>query len=335
MLPEAPPSADAGPALRDSSGRGVHYLRISVTGNCSMRCGYCRPGVDANQPEPGRLNAGEIRFLVDHLHRRGGLRKVRLTGGEPTTRRDLPELVRAVRDAGVEEVAITTNGLTLERDAARLAAAGLFRLNVSLDTLDAGRFATLTGVDGLARVLRGIEAARAELPGPVKLNAVVIAGHNDGDDLLGLARYAAERGLALRFIELMPMGPLAGAWAGRYVPAAAMKATLRAAGVGLEALPETADAARRFRAELPGGGVADLGFITPMSCNFCSACDRLRVSADGDLHPCLMDAPRGNAAEALRRRDADGLDRLLEAAFAIKAAEHPEAGPAVMTRMGG
>ena len=336
-----PPVADAGPGLRDGSGRGVHYLRLSVTGNCSMRCGYCRPGVDANRPEPHRLDAGGVRFLVGHLHRRSGLRKVRLTGGEPTTRRDLPGLVRAAREAGVEEVAVTTNGLTLERDAPRLADAGLSRANVSLDTLDAGRFEALTGVDGLRRVLRGIEAARGVLPGGVKLNAVVIAGHNDGGDLLALAKWAAERSLPLRFIELMPMGPLAGAWAGRYVPAAAMKATLRAAGVTLEALPETADAARRFRATLPGppggaaGAVAELGFITPMSCNFCGSCDRLRVSADGDLHPCLMDEPRGNVADAVRRRDPEALDRLLAAAFERKAAEHPPAGPAVMTRMGG
>ena len=336
----ATPVPDAGPGLRDGSGRSVHYLRLSVTGNCSMRCGYCRPEVDANRPEPGRLDAGGIRFLVRHLHGRFGLRKVRLTGGEPTTRRDLPELVAAVRGAGVDEVAITTNGLTLPRDARRLADAGLSRANVSLDTLDAGRFEKLTGVDGLGRVLRGIDAARDALPGGVKLNAVVIAGHNDGDDLLALARYAAARGLPLRFIELMPMGPLAGAWAGRYVPASAMKATLRAAGVRLEALPETADAARRFRAVLPAApgeaaGVADLGFITPMSCNFCAGCDRLRVSADGDLHPCLMDDARGNVADAIRRRDAAEIDRLLAAAFGEKAAEHPAAGPAIMTRMGG
>ena len=334
------PVPDAGPALRDAAGRSVHYLRLSVTGNCSMRCGYCRPGVDANRPEPGRLDADGIRFLVGHLHGRFGLRKVRLTGGEPTTRRDLPALVAAVRDGGVDEVAITTNGLTLTRDARRLADAGLSRANVSLDTLDAGRFETLTGVNGLERVLRGIDAAQEELPGGVKLNAVVIAGHNDGDDLLALARYAAGRDLPLRFIELMPMGPLAGAWAGRYVPAAAMKATLRAAGVRLDALPETADAARRFRAELPAApgetaAVAELGFITPMSCNFCAACDRLRVSADGDLHPCLMDAARGNVAGAIRNRDAAEVDRLLAAAFDQKAAEHPAAGPAIMTRMGG
>ena len=331
---EAPP-ADARPALRDRSGRGVHYLRLSVTGNCPMRCGYCRPGFDSNRPEPDRLDPGGVGFLVGHLHRRSGLRKVRLTGGEPTTRRDLPALVAAVREAGVEEVAVTTNGLTLARDAERLADAGLRRVNVSLDTLDAGRFAELTGVDGLGRVLRGIEAAREVLPGGVKLNAVVIAGHNDGADLLELAGWAAERALPLRFIELMPMGPLAGVWSGRYVPAAAVKATLRAAGVELTALPETADAARCFRAILPGGAVAELGFITAMSCNFCGSCDRLRVSADGDLHPCLMDESRGNVADAVRRRDADELDRLLAAAFVAKAAEHPAAGPAVMTRMGG
>lgn len=330
-----PVSPDADPALRDRSGRGVGYLRLSVTGNCSMRCGYCRPAVDANRPEPHRLEAGDVAFLVGHLHGRFGLRKVRLTGGEPTTRPDLPELVKAVRAAGVEEVAITTNGLTLERDARRLADAGLTRANVSLDTLDAGRFAELTGVAGLERVLRGVEAARSVFPGGVKLNAVVIKGHNDGDDLLQLAAWAAERGLALRFIELMPMGPLAGAWAGRYVPAAAMKQTLRAAGVSLEAEPEAADAARRFRALLPGGARADLGFITPMSCNFCERCDRLRVSADGDLHPCLMDEARGNIGQAVRERNAGEIDRLLAAAFERKAAEHPEAGPAIMTRMGG
>ncbi|MEM8782102.1 MAG: radical SAM protein [Planctomycetota bacterium] len=319
--------------------RGIGYLRLSVTRGCSMRCTYCRPDFDRGH-EPAAFDADDFGFLARHLHRRFGLRKVRITGGEPTTRRDLPQIVSTLRGVGVSDLAMTTNALTLKRDAATLRRAGLRRLNVSLDSLDPRRFAELTGVDGLARVLSGIDAARSAGFASIKLNTVVVAGQNEEDlpDLLG---YAADWGVPIRFIELMPMGPLADAWERRYVPAARMRSAM--AGVVARWVPDVArveaasatDAARMWTAELRDGRSARVGFITPMSEHFCDTCDRLRVTANGDVYPCLMDAPRGNLRDAVQGRDGVGIDAALRAAYAQKQPVHPPTAPGIMTHLGG
>ncbi len=301
-----------------------------------MRCTYCRPEFDFGA-DPPALDRGDLVFLVGHLHGRFGLRKLRLTGGEPTTRRDLPEIVDAVAGLGVKDVAMTTNGLTLTRQARTLHNAGLRRVNVSVDTLDAHRFTALTGVDGVDRVLAGIDAALAAGLA-VKLNAVVVRGQNEVD-LMALLRYAASMNLTLRLIELMPMGPLASAWGRRYVSEAQMRNQLERDGVRrfvpLPGQSHRSDAARLYRAELDDGGTATVGFITPMSEHFCDDCDRLRLTADGEVYPCLMDAPRGNVTDAVRRRDPGAIDAVLNDAYGQKADAHPPTGPAIMTHLGG
>ena len=304
-----------------------------------MRCTYCRPAKLENPRGEERLSPEEIEGLVRHLVERHGLRKVRLTGGDPTSRGELTEIIRRVAEVpGVKDLAMTTNGLTLPRRASEYAAAGLGRVNISLDTLDRRRFAKLTGVDGLGRVLEGIDAALEAGLWPIKLNTVVVRGQNE-QDLPDLVRFAAERGLEARFIELMPMGPLADRWRERYVPEARMRRRLDGAIVSWRALEQGHDAARRYRVVLDdawGGREATIGFITPMSCNFCSDCDRIRVAADGTLYPCLMDRPAGSLRPALRSGlDPDRLDGLLAAGLARKAPEHPHDGFAVMTHIGG
>ncbi len=330
------PRASSRGFVRDGSGRGIGYLRLSLTRNCAMRCTYCRPGFVTNAPEPDAMGVDEIEALVRHLVERHGVHKVRLTGGDPTSRADLLAIVeRIAAIGGVEDLAMTTHGLTLARDAQRLRSAGLKRVNVSLDTLDAQRYERLTGVDGLPRVLEGIDAAVEAGLAPVKLNAVVVRGRNEGD-LLSLVHYAAERGVGLRFIELMPMGPLAERWRERYVTAAQMRAALEPALGVWERLPQGSESATRYRVTLADKRVTTIGFITPMSCNFCAGCDRLRIAADGSVYPCLMDRPAGNVRPALRPTlDADAFDAVLRRAYTAKRPEHPHDGAAIMTHVGG
>lgn len=322
--------------LADTHGRRIGYLRLSLTKACSMRCTYCRPEWVRNTRGETLLSVDEIDQLVRHLASRHGLRKVRLTGGDPTSRGELTEIIdRVAAVRGVHDLAMTTNGLTLERRAREYAAAGLRRVNISLDSLHRERFAALTGVDGLPRVLRGIDAAIDAGLWPVRLNTVVVRGHNE-QDLPSLVRFAAERELDIRFIELMPMGPLAPRWSDRFVPESRMRIILNSCVVDWAPIEQGHDAARRYRALLDDGREVVVGFITPMSCNFCAACNRVRIAADGALYPCLMDEPVGSILPALRPAfDGDLLDALLLQGLEHKRAEHPHDGHGVMTHIGG
>ncbi len=274
--------------------------------------------------------------MVRHLVTEHGLTKVRLTGGDPTARADLLDIIRQVsRIQGVGDLAMTTNGLTLARHAADYAAAGLGRVNISLDSLDRKRFADMTGVDGMDRVIAGIDTALIAGLTPVKINTVVLRDGNLAD-LPALVDFAASRQVEVRFIELMPMGPLGDQWADRYVPASVMRNRLESVVHCWEPLPQGSDSALRYRVTLRDGRSACIGFITPMSCNFCSACNRLRITSDGSVYPCLMDQPRGSIMHAVRPRlDTQRFDRVLEQALQDKAPEHPTTGFAVMTQIGG
>ena len=257
--------------LADPSGRQVRYLRLSLTKQCSMRCVYCRPDWLTAVRGESSLTPVEIESLVRHLVRHHGLTKVRLTGGDPTARGDLLEIIRRVASIpGVHDLAMTTNGLTLAHAAGAYAQAGLGRINVSLDSLDPIRFARITGVDGLSRVLEGIEAALAAGLAPLKLNTVVLRGEND-HELPQLVSFAADRGLTIRFIELMPMGPLAKQWAQRYVPADDMRRVLDGIVRSWTTLPQGESSATRYRLQLYDGREVTVGLITPMSCPFCSS----------------------------------------------------------------
>jgi len=322
--------------LADAHGRQVGYLRLSLTPACPMRCTYCRPRVITDMPGEQRMSADTIEQMIRHLATRWGLRKVRLTGGEPTVRRDLFEIIeRLSRIGGLDDLAMTTNGLTLPQHAAAFRRAGLHRLNISLDSLRPDTFERMTGVKGPKRVIAGIHAAMEAGLQPIRLNTVVLAGENDSE-LPELVRFAAARGLEIRFIELMPMGPLAGEWAERYVPESTMRDRLDPIIRRWQPLDQGHDSARRFAVDLNDGHQAMIGFITPMSCNFCAACNRLRLTASGDVYPCLMDRPRGNVMPALMPRfDTDRFDQLLRDALKSKASEHPVAGFTTMTVLGG
>lgn len=322
--------------LQDHHQRRIGYLRLSITKACAMRCRYCRPATLGHTRDPDQLTPAQLETLVRHLVERHGLHKVRLTGGDPTSRPELVEIIQRIAAIpGIRDLAMTTNGLTLASRAKDYAAAGLRRLNISLDTLDPARFTEVTGIDALDRVLEGISAAQTAGLGPIKLNTVVLKDANE-HHLIDLIRFAIDRGVEPRFIELMPMGPLADQWTQNYVSAARMRANLSPHVTSWEELPQHHDAARRYRITLSDGRTTTVGFITPMSCNFCDACNRIRVAADGTLYPCLMDKPAGSLRPALAPTyDPDELDNLLLAGLAGKAAEHPHDGYVVMTHIGG
>jgi GTP 3',8-cyclase len=322
--------------IADSLGRTVSYLRLSITPACGMRCCYCRPETAESERASATLSVDEIVSLARHLVVRHGVQKVRLTGGEPTARPELIEIVRRLAAIeGLGELTMTTGGLSLARQAAELAAAGLRRVNVSLDSLSPHNFARITGSQGLDRVLAGIHAAQAAGLTPIKLNTVVLRGLNDRE-LTALVRFAAEHKLEIRFIELMPMGPLANRWAERFVPEDVMRERLADTVVSWKPLPTEADSARRFSVRLDNGRPATIGFIAAISEPFCPRCDRIRIAADGAFYPCLMGPAAGTLLPALRPVfDPAALDELLQTHLAQKAAEHSNAGVAAMSRLGG
>lgn len=298
-------TADPGAALVDRQRRVIDYLRVSVTDRCNYRCTYCLPedGVDHLQ-RADILSFEEICALVACFVRLG-VTRVRLTGGEPTVRRDLVALVTMLRAIpGLREIALSTNGHLLAELAHPLRQAGVDRLNISVDTLDPVRFAQITRRGVLARVLEGIEAARAAGFARIKLNTVAVKGFNDGE-VGALCDYAWARGLVPRFIEQMPMsgGQL-------YVPGALLSAA------EIRALVERSRPHGRLVPDghQRGGGPARywriegaepeavVGIISPMTEHFCDTCNRVRLSAAGALHTCLAYDDAIDLREVLRRR---------------------------------
>ena len=260
--------------MKDRFGREIDYLRISVTQRCNFRCAYCGAGEPAGEElSPAQFAAFAAAFA------RAGIRKIRLTGGEPLIRGDIAELAAAVRAAASPEtLAVTTNGFLLAEKAAALKAAGVNAVNVSLDTPDRACFRRLTGRDALPAVMRGLETALALGFDRVRINAVLIRGVNDGD-ARRLAALAKEHPLDVRFIELMPVGGGEPS-AERMVP----EAELLAAFPELTPAPGEEGAAEYYTAE---GYRGRIGFISPVSRKFCGACSRVRLLADGRVKPCL------------------------------------------------
>jgi cyclic pyranopterin phosphate synthase len=306
-------------ALADAQGRAIAYLRLSLTDRCNFRCSYCSPLAMEQHEDP--LSLSEVTRLVA-IFAGLGVRRVRLTGGEPTLRRDLVDIVRAVgATPGIEEIALTTNGQALAGLAAPLRAAGVTRVNVSLDTLDPARLLRLSGrTASLDRILAGIRAAHQAGFASVKLNVVVVRGVNEGE-LGDLARFGWSAGAIVRFIELMPFG------AGEPVPLAEIKALLGAQGIRLEP-----DASRGWgpayhmrgaSAAGPAPAAGLLGFIGAMTESFCDGCNRVRVAADGSLRACLGGRDRVALKPLLRAGVGDEeIAVQIRAALALKAARH-------------
>jgi cyclic pyranopterin phosphate synthase len=292
-MPEAALRAACVPKLSDAQGRAISYLRVSLTDRCNFKCTYCSPA-DMEGPD-GLLSRDELRRLF-RLFAREGVRRIRLTGGEPTLHKDVVSIVRdAASTPGIEDVAITTNGHRLEELVEPFLDAGLGSLNVSLDTLVPEK---LPGVSGrgarLDRILAGIDAAAGKFRS-LKLNTVAMKGVNEGE-IPDLVRYAWDRGALPRFIEQMPFGG-----ATDIVPLAEVRARLEAAGFTLR--PDGFRGwgpARHWRAREPSGREGLVGLIGAMSENFCQDCNRARVTADGGFQACLGGQDRVPLREMMR-----------------------------------
>ena len=338
-LPHIARTRHAAPAgLVDPFGRRIDYLRVSVTDRCDFRCTYCMAEDMTFLPKAEVLSLEEIDRLASAFVRRG-TRKLRLTGGEPLVRRGVLDLVRSLSrhlaSGALDELTLTTNGSQLARHADALAAAGVRRLNVSLDTLDPDKFARITRWGRLAPVLEGIAAAKAAGL-HIRVNMVALAGINDGE-IDGMLAWAGANGHDLVLIETMPMGEVAEDRVDRYLPLGPVRRDLAQRWTLTDVPDSTGGPARYMRVEETG---TRLGFITPLSHEFCATCNRVRLTTTGQLFLCLGQDASADLRSVIRTHDDDAaLDAALDAAIAIKPRGHDfridrrNAAPAVARHM--
>ena len=330
-----------GAPLVDQFQRRISYLRLSVTDRCDLRCAYCMPERQTFLPRKDVLSLEELHQLALGFIARG-VTKIRLTGGEPLVRRDMIELVRALGRKlgdGLEELTLTTNGTRLAEFAGDLYAAGVRRINVSLDTLDRAKFAALARRDSLPQVLEGLAAARAAGLA-VKLNTVALKGLNE-DELPELIGWAHGQGFDLTLIEVMPLGEVETDRFDHNVPLDAVRAALQTRFTLTPSNHRSGGPARYFDvAETANGKGGRLGLITPLTNNFCEGCNRVRVTATGQLFACLGGTEQVDLRAALRSDDPDAaLSAGLDQAMRIKPERHhfaigaPGAAPALARHM--
>ncbi|MDR7102446.1 GTP 3',8-cyclase MoaA [Croceicoccus sp. BE223] len=306
--------------LIDGFQRRITYLRLSVTDRCDLRCQYCMPERMQFLPRTEVLTLEELhRIALAFIAR--GVTKIRLTGGEPLVRRDMIDLVRALGreiGTGLEELTLTTNGTRLAEFADDLVAAGVRRVNVSLDTLDADRFAELSRRDRLSQVLDGIAAAR-EAGLRVKINTVALKGVNE-QEIADLVAWAHGHGHDMTLIEVMPLGEVDGERIDHYLPLTAVRADLERRWTLTAEDHSTGGPARYVRVAETGGR---LGFITPLTGNFCDGCNRVRVTTTGQLYACLGGREQVDLRAAVRSADPGAaIDAALTEAMTIKPHRH-------------
>lgn len=323
--------------LIDQFARRISYLRLSVTDRCDLRCAYCMPERQTFLPKAEVLTLEELhRLSLGFIER--GITKLRLTGGEPLVRRDMIELVQALGRKigdGLEELTLTTNATRLAEFADRIAGAGVRRINISLDTLDRAVFARLARRDSLPEVLEGIAAAKAAGL-KVKLNTVALKGVNQ-DELPDLIAWAHGQGFEHTLIEVMPLGEVEEDRFDHYLPLVSVREELERRWTLTPSSHRTGGPARYFDVAETGGR---LGLITPLTNNFCDGCNRIRVTATGQLYPCLGGHERVDLRAALRSADPDtALSAGLDEAMRIKPRRHhfeisgPGGAPALARHM--
>lgn len=306
--------------MHDGHGRRINYLRISVTDRCDLRCRYCMSEHMQFLPRKDILTLEEIAAIAERFIARG-VRRIRLTGGEPLVRRDFATLARTlgahVASGALDELTLTTNGTQLARHAEMLVEAGIRRINVSLDSLDPDRFAHITRGGDLDTVLDGIAMARAAGL-KIKINMVALRGLNE-DQFLPMLNWCSDQGHDLTLIETMPLGEIAEDRADRYLPLTEAIAPIRAAHELTPVDSRTGGPARYFAVS---GFGARLGLITPLSENFCAGCNRMRLTCQGRIYMCLGHEDHIDLKAAFRAQGADGIDALLDQALATKPAAH-------------
>lgn len=319
--------AACGSPLIDAYRRRVTYLRVSVTDRCDLRCVYCMPEKMSFLPRRDLLSLEELDRLCAAFVERG-VRKIRLTGGEPLVRRDVISLLRTLSrhlaSGALDELTLTTNGTLLTRHAVALADCGVRRVNISLDTLDPARYRAITRWGDLGKVLNGLDAAQAAGLA-VKLNAVALKGVNEYE-IENLVRFAHGRGMDLTLIEVMPLGDVGAYRSDQYLPMSDVRARL-AQHFTLHPLPYRSGGPARYVRVAETGG--RLGFITPMSHSFCESCNRVRVTCTGMFYTCLGHEEGRNLGQALR--GSEGND-LLHAAIGEGIADKPKGHDFVIDR---
>ena len=309
------------PPLVDSFARTIRYLRLSVIDRCDLRCAYCMPERQTFLPKAEVLTLEELHALALGFIARG-VNKLRLTGGEPLIRRDMIDLVRALGrelgDGGLEELTLTTNGTRLAEFAEPLREAGVRRVNVSLDTRDRATFARIARRDSLPQVLEGIAAAQAAGLS-VKLNTVALKGINE-DEIPDLIEWAHAEGMEITLIEVMPLGEVDEDRFDHYLPLSGVRERLEQRWSLTPLDHRSGGPARYVRVEETGGR---LGFITPLTNNFCEGCNRIRITATGQLYPCLGGHEQVDLRAALRSDEPEAaLAAALDTAMRIKPERH-------------
>ena len=314
-------NAQTSPVMIDPFGRAVTYLRVSVTDRCDFRCTYCMAEDMTFLPKKDLLTLEELDRLCSVFVARG-VRKLRLTGGEPLVRKNIMHLIRSLSrhlDTGaLDELTLTTNGSQLARFASELADCGVKRINVSLDTLDPDKFRAITRWGRIERVMEGIEAAeKAGLK--IKINAVALKDFNDSE-IPDLLRWANGRGMDLTLIETMPMGDIDADRTDQYLPLSLVRAGLERQFTLTDIPYKTGGPARYVQVAETGGR---LGFITPMTHNFCESCNRVRLTCTGTLYMCLGQDDARDLREPLRASDDDALlSQAIDEAIARKPKGH-------------
>jgi len=322
----------------DPFGRSVTYLRVSVTDRCDFRCVYCMPEHMTFLPKADVLSLEELDRLCSAFVRKG-VNKLRLTGGEPLVRRDVMKLFRSlgrhIENGALRELTVTTNGSQLARFATELVDCGVKRINVSVDTLDADKFRTITRWGDLSRVLAGIDAAQAAGL-RIKINVVALKGVND-EEIPRMIEWAHGRGMDMTLIETMPMGDVDADRTEQYLPLSLVRANL-AQHFTLEASDERTGGPARYVHIVETGG--QLGFITPLSHNFCESCNRVRLTCTGTLYMCLGQDDAADLRTPLRASSDDAvLDAAIDEAISRKPKGHDfiidrrHTGPAVSRHM--
>ncbi|MFC4292003.1 GTP 3',8-cyclase MoaA [Sphingorhabdus arenilitoris] len=304
----------------DGFGRKIDYLRISVTDRCNFRCHYCMPENQSFLPHGELLDYTEIALLAERFISHG-IRKIRLTGGEPLVRRDMQILLAAlgkhVHSGRLDELTLTTNGSLLSKFSPILSDAGVRRINVSLDSLDPQKFADITRGGKLDQVMEGIAAAKKHNI-HIKINMVAMKGVNE-DDLLPIAHMCADAGHDLAIIETMPLGSEVGGRENTYMPADVFIEPLRQISALTPIPHRTAGPSRYWLADALG---LKIGMITPLSENFCDDCNRLRLTTDGKIYMCLGSEMNVDFKTALREQGVEAVDRLLQKALRLKPERH-------------
>jgi len=309
--------------MLDNYQRDINYLRISITDRCNLRCRYCMPKEGLSQIGHDDILRYEEILRVVRIAVSLGVAKVRITGGEPLVRRGILPFVAALKSVpGIQDLSLTTNGILLERCAADLFKAGIRRINISLDSLNPDKYQKITRGGCLNDVLQGIAAVHAQGFSPIKINVVAIKGFND-DEILDFARLTLDNPYQIRFIELMPLGHPGRYNLGKYLASEiimrtiAGKYTLNPVNGGRERIDGPAKMYRIV------GGMGEIGFISPVSHHFCHRCNRLRLTADGNLRACLLSDEEVDLKTPLRTGCTDNLlETLIKEAIAGKPRKH-------------